>query len=56
MKLLAQRDCTALISVDSGLVKEFRQKDQNIYLYSLPLKIMFKVENWVEYWPTGTPR
>jgi hypothetical protein len=55
MNLLAQTNCTALISVVSSLVREFRQQDQNIYVSSLPLKTMFKVENWVEYWPTGTP-
>jgi hypothetical protein len=55
MKLLAQTNCTDLISVNGGLVREFRQQDQNIYVLSLPLTIMFEVENWVEYWPTGNP-
>lgn len=56
MNLLAQMNCNALISVVNGLVREFRQQYQNIYVSSLPLKSMFKVENWVEYWPTGNPR
>jgi hypothetical protein len=56
MNLLAQTNYTAIVSVDSDLVREIRQQDQNIYMPSLPLKTMFKVENWVQYWPNGSPR
>ncbi|MCW5315191.1 hypothetical protein GTQ43_15645 [Nostoc sp. KVJ3] len=56
MKLLAQTNCTALVSVDIGVVREFAQQYQINDLPSLPVKIMFKVENWVQYWPIGTPR
>ncbi|MEH2066054.1 MAG: hypothetical protein V7K50_27975 [Nostoc sp.] len=32
------------------------EKGFSICMSSLPAKIMFKVENWLQYWPTGTPR